>query len=165
MPMATGISSFLSEHRIPYEVFWHAYADTSLQAAHQAGLPGRQVVKAVVIDAGGELLMVLVPSNRKIDLDAVADYLGCDVQLADPSRFDFLFADCEPGCVPVTGAAYGLKTLLDEELARAGDLYFSAGDKEEMVHVKGKVFRQAIGAVHIGELTVPQSAPAAMPFY
>jgi len=153
MTTASGIAKFLREHRIPYEVFWHKYADTSLRAAHEAGLPARQVVKAVVLVSDGRPLMVLVPANKMVDLLAIDDYIGGKAALADPAQFEPLFGDCEPGCVPATGPAYGFATLLDEDLARAEDLYFSAGDKEEMIHVKGKLFRQAIGPVHIGEFT------------
>ena len=155
MAMAHGISSFLQEHRIPFEVFWHKYADTSLRAAHEAGLSARQVVKAVILVCEGKPLMVLVPASKMIDMAAMEDYVGGPTSLADPAQFEPLFADCEPGCIPVTGPAYGFITFLDEDLARAEDLYFSAGDKEEMIHVKGRLFRQAIGPVYIGEFSRP----------
>ena len=72
------------------------------------------------------------------------------MHLADPMEFEALFDDCEPGAVPATGPAYGCATLLDEHLARADDVYFDAGDQEELIDVKGSLFRQALGPVRIG---------------
>lgn len=153
MAIAYGVSEFLREHRIPYEVLWHQPAATSLGAARQLGRPADQVVKAVVLETEGELFMVLIPANCKLDLRAVKECLNAEVQLAEPQEFELLFDDCTPGAVPATGPAYGFATLLDEQLARAEDVYFDAGDQEELIHVKGKLFRQALGPVHIGPFT------------
>jgi Ala-tRNA(Pro) deacylase len=154
MAIAYGVSEFLREHRIPYEVFWHRPAGTSLRAAREAGVRADQVVKAVVLDTEGELFMALIPADSKLDMRAVRGVVGADVQLADPAEFEALFDDCTPGAVPVTGPAYGFATLLDDHLACASDVYFDGGDQEELIHVKGDLFRQALGPVHIGQFAL-----------
>jgi Ala-tRNA(Pro) deacylase len=153
MAIAHGVSEFLRQNRIPYELFWHQRAPTGWRAAQETGLPADEVVKAVVLDTAGQLFMVLIPANAMLDMRAVRELVGADVKLADPDKFEPLFADCVPGPVPVTGPAYGFATLLDDRLARAEDVYFDAGDQEEMIHVKGSTFRQALGPVSIGRFT------------
>jgi Ala-tRNA(Pro) deacylase len=151
MAIARGISEFLREHHIPYEVLWHKHADTGLRTASEAHLPARDVVKAVVLEAEGVLFMALVPASKMVDFEAIRDAIGVRAKLAAPSQFEQIFADCERGAVPATGPAYGFSTLLDEQLATASDLYFDAGDQEELIHVKGPAFRRALGPVLIGE--------------
>ena len=150
MSIAYGVSEFLRTHRISYDVLWHRRADTSLRAALESGVSADRVVKAVMLESGDTLFMVLVPASRMLDIEKVGDYLDARVHLADPMEFEALFDDCEPGAVPATGPAYGCATLLDEHLARADDVYFDAGDQEELIHVKGSLFRQALGPVRIG---------------
>ena len=151
MAIAYGVSEFLRENHIPFEVFWHRRVDTSLRAAWETGIAADCVVKAVVLASAGTLFMVLISANRMLDIGAVENYVCEKVRLADPAEFEGLFVDCEPGAVPALGPAYGFTTLLDDSLARAEDVYFDAGDQEELIHVKGSLFRQALGAVHIGE--------------
>jgi Ala-tRNA(Pro) deacylase len=153
MTIATGVSEFLRDHRIPYEVLWHRRADTSLRAAREAGVSPDQVVKAVVLEGDGELFMALIPADRMLDIGAISKCIGTGVRLADPGEFENIFDDCRPGAVPAAGPKYGFPTLLDDHLAGAADVYFDAGDQEELIHVKGSRFRSALGPVQIGEFT------------
>jgi hypothetical protein len=93
MAIAYAVSEFLREHRIPYEVLWHPTADTSLRTAREAGVPSDRVVKAVVLESKGRIFMVLIPANRMIRMEAVEDYVGADVRIADPAVLESLFED------------------------------------------------------------------------
>jgi Ala-tRNA(Pro) deacylase len=158
MAIASGVSEFLRSHRIPFEVLWHPRADTSLRAARDTGVAAELVVKALVLERRGDLFMVLIPADRKLDISAVHRCLGVETRLAEPFEFAEAFEDCRPGAVPVAGPAYGIDVLLDEHLARADDVYFDAGDQEELIHVKGSLFRSALGPVRIGEFTLGATA-------
>lgn len=153
MAIAYAMSEFLREHRIPYEVLWHPSADTSLRTAWNAGVPPDHVVKAVVLESNGRIFMVLLPANRMIHMEAVEGYVGASVRIVEPDVLEALFEDCEPGVVPATGPAYGIATLLDDSLANVEDLYFDAGDHEELIHVSGGRFRAALGDVETGQFT------------
>ena len=39
--------------------------------------------------------------------------------------------------MPPVGPAYGVLTVVDDSLPRDGDLYFEAGDSEDLVHMTG----------------------------
>ena len=100
--------------------------------------------------------MILVAANRMIDMAAVEDYVGASVRIVEPAVLEPLFEDCEPGVVPAMGPAYGVTTLLDDSLADVEDLYFDAGDHEELIHVAAARFRAALGNVATGQFS---SAP------
>ena len=69
--------------------------------------------------------------------------------LATESELAGLFQDCAPGAIPPIGPAYGIETLVDESLLQMDDVYFEAGDHEELIHLSGKQFRELLaGARH-----------------
>jgi len=43
------------------------------------------------------------------------------------------------------GPAYNLETIIDETLAEQPDIYFEAGDHEQLVHVSGETFETLLG--------------------
>ncbi|HEX5801568.1 MAG TPA: YbaK/EbsC family protein, partial [Azospira sp.] len=51
-----------------------------------------------------------------------------------------LFEDCELGAIPPLGPAYGIRTVMDEELANEREIYFEAGNHEDMIHMKMDTF-------------------------
>ena len=60
-----------------------------------------------------------------------------------------LFRDCDPGAIPPLGAAYGVKTLVDDSLVNQPDVYFEAGDHEDLIHVDHAQFSELMsGAEH-----------------
>ena len=73
MSIAYGVSEFLRTHRISYDVLWHRRADTSLRAALESGVSADRVVKAVMLESGDTLFMVLVPASRMLDIEKVGD--------------------------------------------------------------------------------------------
>ena len=54
--------------------------------------------------------------------------------------------------VPPLSPAYGLETVVDEGLAEQPELYFDAGDHEELVHVLTERFFELVGSAHRGAI-------------
>jgi Ala-tRNA(Pro) deacylase len=73
-----------------------------------------------------------------------------DFRLASEDEIAHLFKDCEPGAVPPLGPAYGIETLLDEALANLDEVYFEAGDHEQLVHIRGEDFQGLLTGVRRG---------------
>jgi len=60
--------------------------------------------------------------------------------MANEDQVEALFRDCEPGAVPALGAAYGLKVIVDESLAKEPEVYLEGGDHASLVHLSGVTF-------------------------
>lgn len=73
-------------------------------------------------------------------LHAVREALNRPLELAEEREIERLFADCAPGAIPAAGQAYELETLLDEALTSLAEVYFEAGDHEQLVRVTGEAF-------------------------
>ena len=84
-------------------------------------------------------------------LDATTrKFVDFHLEPATEEEIATLFKDCEPGAVPPLGPAYGVETLLDEALASLDEVYFEAGDHEQLVHVNGEGFRNLLRGVRHG---------------
>lgn len=148
MGMAMKLSEYLQSHAVQYELVKHPHSASSLQSANTTHVPPRCVVKAVVLeDKDDHLLMAVLPSSHKIDLQALRSDTGRMLHLASEKEVAGRFGDCELGAVPPVGAAYGMETVWDESLSKEPDVYFEAGDHETLVHVKtGEFVRLLEGA-------------------
>jgi Ala-tRNA(Pro) deacylase len=78
-----------------------------------------------------------------------AEQLG----LATESELVGLFKDCEIGAIPPIGPAYGIETVVDDSLLQENDVYFEAGDHEELIHVSGKQFRDLVAGARYGRFS------------
>lgn len=84
--------------------------------------------------------MVVLLSDRHVDLLMLSQALGRDLTLAPEYRIATIFTDCELGAIPPLGPAYGVTTLLDDSLVGQSEIYFEAGDHEEVICVDGEQF-------------------------
>ena len=89
-------------------------------------------------------MMAVVPSSKQIQFSDLGRWLGRDVRLAGERDSMPLFADCELGAMPPIGAAFGLETILDDDLLNADDIYFEGGDHRTLVHVQGGDWRRLV---------------------
>jgi len=53
-----------------------------------------------------------------------------------------VFRDCDHGAIPPVGMAYGTQTWLDDSLLAHADVYFEAGDHQELVHMSTDQFME-----------------------
>jgi Ala-tRNA(Pro) deacylase len=149
------IESFLTGHRVPFEVIEHEHSSTSLEAAHSAHIPPQRLAKGVLIEDGEHYLMAVVPSSCHVHLGEISRLLGRHIALASESDAGEVFPDCARGAVPALGPAYGLETVWDERLRDTSEVYFEAGDHEHLVRVSTRDFLGLLdGCVH-GSITTP----------
>jgi len=151
MGMAIAIQDYLKSSGVKYEVVDHPRRVVSSEIAQTAHIAGSQLAKGVVLHAeDGGYLLVVVPSTHKVDVDVLSETLSRPLGLATEDEVENLFHDCDAGAVPPIGPAYGLKVLLDEDLADQEDVYFEAGDHTALVHVSGRDFGKLIGEAQRG---------------
>jgi Ala-tRNA(Pro) deacylase len=140
MGVPDTITNYLRAHDVSFQLVEHAATRYSSETAQVAHVPGDRLAKAVVLADDDRYFLAVVPSNRRLDTEAVADLTQCDLELADEGDFPMLFRDCRPGAVPAIGEAYGVQTIIDDAIDEASDVYFEAGDHENLVHVTHSAF-------------------------
>ena len=150
MAISSTLKEFLEQQQVAFELIPHPYTGSSMEAAQQAHVPGKQLAKAVIIKEDDKYSMVIVPSAQHVDLVVLREQFGHGVELATESELGALFPDCAIGAVPPIGAVWGMDTYLDECLLDEQEVFFEAGDHEDLVRVTGDQFRQMLGNARRG---------------
>ena len=149
MAVAPTVREFLDSHHIQYEVVQHPRSVSAARTAAVAHVPGDRLAKSVLMGDDRGYIVAVVPSTHRVDLSRVHKETQRLLGLAVEQDVAELFGDCDPGAIPALGAAYGVKTLVDDSLINQPDVYFEAGDHEELIHVdRGQFGALMSGAEH-----------------
>ena len=132
-----SVQDYLDQMGVNYRLSRHDTAYTAADLAHVEHVPGRKVIKPVVIKADGQFVMCALPASHRVDLDTLRCQLQCnDVELADEMDLAKIFPDCEVGAEPPFGALYELPVYVSPILARDEEITFNGGSHEEAIRMK-----------------------------
>lgn len=140
--IARTVQKFLDEHDVDYELVPHSPAGTSSETAQVAHVPGANLAKAVAIDSGERLILVVVPATEQVHLGELREELGQHVALATESGLQRVFTDCQVGSVPPFGQAYGVEVVLDCALLEHDRVYAESGDRAALLALRGQDFAE-----------------------
>jgi Ala-tRNA(Pro) deacylase len=136
MPILTKLSKFLDEQKVTYEVHSHPERFTANAVAEAEHVPAREMAKVVILRAGREYLMVVVPASFRVDIGLLRHQTGKpDLHLATEGEFASLFPGCELGAMPPFGNLFGLPVWIDTVLAKQKAITFNAGTHRQAVHM------------------------------
>jgi len=131
---ARRLKEFLDSHGVKYVSIVHSPAYTAQEVAASAHIPGREMVKTVMIKIEGEMAMAVLPCNRKVVMQDLRELTGCDdVKLAGEGEFQSLFPDCEVGAMPPFGNLYGMEVYAAPSLEADEQIAFNAGSHTEVI--------------------------------
>ncbi len=150
MAVAETVQRFLEQHAVDYELVPHPHTGSSHETAVAAHVSDDHLAKAVMVEDMDGHAMVVVPGGHWVEVEHLRKELKRDLRLSTEEEFAKLFSDCEPGAVPPLGPAYGIETFLDEALTSLANVYFEAGDHEQLVHTTGEDFQKLLGGVRHG---------------
>jgi Ala-tRNA(Pro) deacylase len=151
MAISSTLNKFLDQHQIEFELVPHTPTGSSMETMRQAHVPGNRLAKAVVLKEEDNYSMVVLPSVEHVDLAALRKQLGHGVELATEAELSKLFPDCAVGAVPPVGPAWNMDTYLDDcFLGDDDEIFFEAGDHEDLVRVSGDQFQKLLGDVRHG---------------
>jgi len=153
MAIAITLKKFLEIQDIEYNVTMHPRSYTSMETAQVGHIPGDRLAKSVLLRDGQNFLVAVVPATHRIDLAQLGRLLERPLEMASETEVGALFGDCEFGAIPPCGTAYGLETVVDDALIRQRDIWFEAGDHEELIHVDGAQFDALMGAAEHGRIS------------
>jgi len=131
------IQDYLTEHGKEFAIHEHPPAYTAQEVAAEEHVSGNMLAKTVVVKAGKNHAMCVLPASYKLDMEKIASALGVKkVRLADEEEMAKLFGDAEVGAEPPFGNCYGLDTLVDERLAQREEIVFQAGTHRHAIRMK-----------------------------
>ena len=140
MSISTRLKSFLDENQISYSVITHTTAYTGQGAAAAMQISGKELAKTVVLWAGEEMILAVLPAPNHVRLDKLAAEVRKSVRLATEQEFSSLFPDCELGAMPPFGSLYNLPVYVDESLAADEAIVFNAGTHRDAIRIRYQDF-------------------------
>ncbi|HEV3120374.1 MAG TPA: YbaK/EbsC family protein [Isosphaeraceae bacterium] len=132
-----SINEFLRSRQIPFETLLHHPARSAAKLAQSVHLPGKMVAKPVLLKAGSQYVLAVLPATHRVDFERLGMVLGAgELRLASEDEVEQVFTDCERGAVPPFGHLYGLRTVIDASLAGGTEIVFEANLRHEGVRMR-----------------------------
>ncbi|MDJ0787614.1 MAG: YbaK/EbsC family protein [Myxococcota bacterium] len=153
MSIAPRLKWYLDHCGVDYEILPHLHTASSLETARVARVPPSHLAKAVLLEDESGYLMAIIPASKRVDIPRLSEQLHRDLSLANEQDLGAVFGDCEPGALPVTGSPYRIPTVYDDCLQGLEDVYFEAGDHEDVVHMTGDDFEVLVADSLHGRFT------------
>lgn len=113
----------------------HSPAFTAQAVAATLHVSGRELAKTVVLTAGTETFLAVLPAHYHVDTKKLSALVGKPVRLATEDEFVALFPDCELGAMPPLGQLYNLTVFVDESLAADEEIVFNAGTHRDAIRM------------------------------
>jgi Ala-tRNA(Pro) deacylase len=155
MAIAARLKWYLDANGVEYDVIPHPHTASSHETATAAHVPEDQLAKSVVLEDDQGYLLAVLPASRRVSIGELQEQLNRSVELASEGELNELFEDCETGAIPPVGAAYGIPSVVDDALLEASEIYFEAGDHEDLVHMRGEEFLGLLSGAPHGRFSRP----------
>lgn len=156
MTIANTVTFALQLTDVDFQVLKHPHTSSSAETARRADVDAERLAKAIVYKDHCGYLLAVVASTRDVDLKRLRETLhrpGLDMVSED--ELDGIFYDCEKGAIPPLGPEYRVPTVIDVSLKEHGDVYFEAGDHEELIHVSRTSFDTLMQGAEYMEFSRP----------
>lgn len=137
MTVSKKLEAFLKKEGISYETMHHSAAYTALEVAGAQHVPGKHVIKSVIVKSGKEFMMCVLPAIHFVDFDKLQSITGkTDIVLAKEEEMTKLFPDYEKGAEPPFGHLYNLDVFIDSAITENEYICFNGGSHTDMVKMK-----------------------------
>lgn len=137
------VSQYLKERNVEFQLFHHDEAFTAMEIADAQGVPGKQMVKSVIIRNGDGYVMCVLPAIHLIDFEMLKESLGTDdLTLASEREVGELFPECEVGAEPPFGGSRGLPIYCDSLLLEDEEIVFNAGTHTDTVKIRFRDYQR-----------------------
>ncbi len=138
------IKKYLDGEGVDYELLQHPRAYTAQEVAGAQHVPGRKMVKSVIVNADGKFIMCILPAIHLIDFTLLKEVLGTDdLRLAKEEEIANLFPDCAVGAEPPFAKWYDKMDLYyDSVLDECNRIVFNAGTHTDTVQMSWKDYKR-----------------------
>ena len=144
MAISKTLQLYLDGQGIKFDLMPHKHTYNSSSTAEATHVPGDSLAKAVLLEDPQGYLMAVIPSTHRLNFAMLRSTLHRPLELATEGELNELFPDCELGALPPVGSAFGLETLVDASLLNRTEIWFEAGDHEDVVHLSGSQFKHLL---------------------
>lgn len=134
------VLQILRENGCKFEVrAFESKAHHASDAADLLGCPLGAVVKSLVFQVAdtGEIALVLVSGENRVDMSKLSQILGCEIKPAKPVELERL-TGFKVGAVPPIGVKTSLPVIIDADLMSYETVWASAGSVHTLMQLKSQ---------------------------
>ena len=143
MAVAKNLQKYLKENRVSYKAARHKVAYTAQEIAAAQHVPGKQLVKSVLVKTGKDFSIAVLPAIYLIDFKALKKLSKAkSVSLAHEKDMAAVIPDYEPGAMPPFGNLYNLPVYVEKSLTEGKEIVFNAGSHTDTIKMKYKDFEK-----------------------
>jgi Cys-tRNA(Pro)/Cys-tRNA(Cys) deacylase len=132
-----SLEQYLSENNV-----WHRFVEKAetihtADAAKATGIALNRVTKNLVsVSEAGEYLLLIVPGDRKVNLDEAAKAIG--VKKVELVRFEKAerISGYAPGGTPSVGHKTRMRTIIDSKLLDYETVYCGGGSRNRLLELR-----------------------------
>lgn len=150
MTMANRLAKCLSKNDSRFDTVRRPGSAGGLDAAPPPSIPGDRLARTVLLEDERGYLVAVIPASHHLKLAELREQTGRKLSLAHADGVREVFRDCDLQALPPVGMAYGTLTWMDDSLLAHDDVYFEAGDREALVHMRTADFGQLMADARRG---------------
>jgi Ala-tRNA(Pro) deacylase len=140
--------AYLRAEGVDFEAHHHRQAFTAQEVAATEHISGKRLAKVVMVMAGPDLAMAVLPAHERVDLDELSRVAGgTGLRLAEEEEFSSRFDDCEVGAQPPFWNLYGMSVYVDSALAQQERIEFRAGTHTDTIGMRYADFERLVQPV------------------
>jgi Ala-tRNA(Pro) deacylase len=145
MAVSKKLKTFLDKNKIKYKALKHKEAFTAQEIAAAQHVPGKQVVKSVLVKADKGYVLAVLPAIHLVNFSALKKVAKCkSAKLAGENEIEKLFPDIEIGAMSPFGNLYELPVFVDAILREDPEIVFNAGTHKDTIKMKYKDFEKLL---------------------
>ncbi|MDD5423930.1 MAG: YbaK/EbsC family protein [Dehalococcoidales bacterium] len=137
MAIPVKLKKYLDSNKVKYKALKHKLAYTAQEIAAAQEVPGKQVIKSVLVKTDKGFALAVLPAIHLIDLKKLKAVLKCrSVKIATEKDIEKVIPDYKPGAMPPFGSLFGLDTVSDRILRDDTEIVFNGGTHTDTVKMK-----------------------------
>lgn len=152
------VTDYLKQRGMEYKVVPHPRTYSSSQTAQAAHISGEKIAKGVLVKDNAGYMLAVLPASHNLSRTFLRERSHRPLDIAPEDDLKAVFPDCDPGAVPALGSAFELKTIVDRSLMSQSEIYFEAGDHEDLIGVDHDQFKSLMRNAEIAEIGVHKTS-------
>lgn len=140
MAVPAKVKKYLEKSGINYEELAHKTVYTAYDVAQTLKKELKHIAKNLLIQADKTFVLVVVPADKKLNLDKIRQALGAKKVSIPNEKIMLKVLKIKPGAVSSFGKLHKMETLVDKALVKSKEAIFATGSFTDSVLMKVKDF-------------------------
>lgn len=154
MAISKKLIKKLDDLSAKYEVIVHRKVYTAYDAAQTTKRKLEQIVKTLMVKAGGTYYLIHVPANKNINLEKLAKVLDVKKVTIPTEKQIAKALNIKPGSLTAFGFMHKVETVIDKNLLKVKKAVFSSGSLTESIEMPVKEFAKLTDKYIDGVFTI-----------